>query len=109
MHRFDPFVIEQLGFVGIEQHAGGSDSSPDSAGFYAWCADSPTEDETVLIFSPTGKAPWLVTVGRVLQRDAVYALARRAGSLGLPRDSAALTRSSPTPFHGQGIPSTVLL
>ncbi len=41
------------------------------------------------IFSPTGKAPWLVTVGGVLQRDAAYALARKASSLGLPRDTYA--------------------
>ncbi len=41
------------------------------------------------IFSPTGKAPWLVTIGGVLQRDAAYALARKARSLGLPRDTYA--------------------
>jgi hypothetical protein len=41
------------------------------------------------VFSPTGRAPWLVTVGGVQQRDAAYALARRAGSLGLPRDTYA--------------------
>jgi hypothetical protein len=41
------------------------------------------------IFSPTGRAPWLVTVGGVLERDAAYALARKARSLGLPRDTFA--------------------
>ncbi len=41
------------------------------------------------IFSPTGRAPWLVTVGGVLERDAAYALARQAPSLGLPRDTYA--------------------
>lgn len=42
-----------------------------------------------VVFSPTGKAPWLVTIGGVLQRDAAYALARKARSLGLPRDTYA--------------------
>jgi eukaryotic-like serine/threonine-protein kinase len=41
------------------------------------------------IFSPTGKGPWLVTVGGALQRDAAYALARKASSLGLPGDTYA--------------------
>jgi hypothetical protein len=41
------------------------------------------------VFSPTGNAPWLVTIGGVLQRDAAYALARKARSLGLPRDTYA--------------------
>ena len=41
------------------------------------------------IFSPTGKAPWLVTIGGPLQRDAAYALARKARGLGLPRDTYA--------------------
>lgn len=41
------------------------------------------------IFAPNGKAPWLVTVGGVLERDAAYALARKARSLGLPRDTYA--------------------
>jgi hypothetical protein len=41
------------------------------------------------IFSPTGKAPWLVTVGGLLQRDAAFALARNARALGLPRDTYA--------------------
>jgi len=41
------------------------------------------------VFSPTGRAPWLVTVGGTLDRDAAYALARKARSLGLPRDTYA--------------------
>jgi hypothetical protein len=41
------------------------------------------------VFSPTGRAPWLVTIGGVQQRDAAYALARKAPSLGLPRDTYA--------------------
>jgi len=41
------------------------------------------------VFSPTGKGPWLVTVGGALQRDAAYALAREARSLGLPPDTYA--------------------
>lgn len=40
-------------------------------------------------FSPKGRAPWLVTIGGPMDRDAAYALARRAGSLGLPRDTYA--------------------
>jgi eukaryotic-like serine/threonine-protein kinase len=41
------------------------------------------------VFSPTGQAPWLVTIGGVMQRDAAYALARKARTLGLPRDTYA--------------------
>jgi eukaryotic-like serine/threonine-protein kinase len=41
------------------------------------------------VFSPTGRAPWLVTVGGAMERDAAYALARKAPSLGLPRDTYA--------------------
>lgn len=41
------------------------------------------------VFSPSGRAPWLVTVGGAMDRDAAYALARKAGSLGLPRDTYA--------------------
>lgn len=40
-------------------------------------------------FSPNGKAPWLVTIGGVLQRDEAYAMAHKARSLGLPRDTYA--------------------
>jgi hypothetical protein len=41
------------------------------------------------VFSPTGRAPWLVTVGGAMERDAAFALARKAPSLGLPRDTYA--------------------
>ena len=41
------------------------------------------------VFSPSGRGPWLVTIGGALKRDAAYALARRARSLGLPRDTYA--------------------
>lgn len=41
------------------------------------------------VFSPTGRAPWLVTVGGAMPRDAAYAMARKAQSLGLPRDTYA--------------------
>jgi hypothetical protein len=41
------------------------------------------------VFSPSGKAPWLVTIGGVQQRDAAYALAHKASGLGLPRDTYA--------------------
>ena len=40
-------------------------------------------------FSPTGRAPWLVTIGGALERDAAYELARKARSMGLPRDTYA--------------------
>jgi len=41
------------------------------------------------VFSPNGRAPWLVTVGGAMERDAAYALARKAPGLGLPRDTYA--------------------
>ena len=41
------------------------------------------------IFSPNGHAPWLVTIGGALQKEDAYALARKARSLGLPRDTYA--------------------
>jgi eukaryotic-like serine/threonine-protein kinase len=41
------------------------------------------------VFSPNGRAPWLVTIGGVQQREAAYALAHKASSLGLPRDTYA--------------------
>jgi hypothetical protein len=40
-------------------------------------------------FTPSGRAPFLVSVGGVMERNAAYALARRAGSLGLPHDTYA--------------------
>jgi hypothetical protein len=41
------------------------------------------------VFSVNGRTPWLVTIGGGLQRDDAYALARKARSLGLPRDTYA--------------------
>ncbi|HKF48524.1 MAG TPA: hypothetical protein VKB38_14295 [Terracidiphilus sp.] len=41
------------------------------------------------VFSPTGKSPWLVTVGGAMHRDAAYSLARKAPALGLPGDTYA--------------------
>lgn len=46
------------------------------------------------VFSPNGKAPWLVTIGGTLQRDAAYALARSARNLGLPPDTYAQNYSA---------------
>ncbi|HEY3705542.1 MAG TPA: SPOR domain-containing protein [Terracidiphilus sp.] len=40
-------------------------------------------------FSPSGRAPWLVTVGGAMDRDDAYALAAKVRGLGLPRDSYA--------------------
>ena len=41
------------------------------------------------VFSPRGRAPYLVAVGGVMTRDQAYALARRARGMGLPRDTYA--------------------
>lgn len=41
------------------------------------------------VFSPKGHAPYLVTIGGVLDRDAAYALARRSRRMGFPRDTYA--------------------
>ena len=41
------------------------------------------------VFSPMNRAPWLVTIGGVLDRDKAYELAHKARSLGLPRDAYA--------------------
>jgi hypothetical protein len=41
------------------------------------------------VFTPNGRAPYLVTVGGVMSRDEAFALARKARSEGLPRDSYA--------------------
>jgi hypothetical protein len=38
------------------------------------------------IFTPSGHAPYLVSIGGLMDRDAAYALARRSRSLGLPHD-----------------------
>ncbi|MFP5237755.1 MAG: hypothetical protein ACLGSD_17810 [Acidobacteriota bacterium] len=41
------------------------------------------------VFSPNGRAPYLVTVGGDLNREQAYAMARRARGMGLPRDTYA--------------------
>jgi len=41
------------------------------------------------VFTPSGHAPYLVSIGGVMERDAAYALARRARSLELPHDTYA--------------------
>lgn len=41
------------------------------------------------VFSPNGRAPYLVTVGGDLSRQEAYAMAHRARSMGLPRDTYA--------------------
>jgi eukaryotic-like serine/threonine-protein kinase len=41
------------------------------------------------VFTPNGRAPYLVTVGGLMSRDEAFALARKARSEGLPRDSYA--------------------
>jgi hypothetical protein len=39
-----------------------------------------------VVFTPGGRAPYLVSIGGVMDRDAAYALARRSRSQGLPHD-----------------------
>lgn len=41
------------------------------------------------VFTAHGRAPYLVSIGGIMDRDAAYALARRARSLGLPHDTYA--------------------
>jgi hypothetical protein len=41
------------------------------------------------VFTPNGRAPYLVTVGGAMSRDEAFALARKARSEGLPRDMYA--------------------
>jgi hypothetical protein len=41
------------------------------------------------VFTPSGRAPYLVSVGGVMDRETAHAMARRSRSLGLPRDSYA--------------------
>jgi hypothetical protein len=41
------------------------------------------------VFTPTGRAPYLVTVGGVMSRDQAFAFAQRVRRQGLPRDSYA--------------------
>ncbi len=42
-----------------------------------------------VVFTPSGHAPYLISIGGLMDRDAAYALARRSRSLGLPRDMYA--------------------
>jgi eukaryotic-like serine/threonine-protein kinase len=42
-----------------------------------------------VVFSPSGQAPYLVSIGGLMDRDAARALARRNRSLGLPHDTYA--------------------
>ena len=41
------------------------------------------------VFTPSGHAPYLVSIGGVMDRDAAYTLARRSSALGLPHDTYA--------------------
>jgi hypothetical protein len=41
------------------------------------------------VFTPSGHAPFLVSIGGLMDRDAAHALARRNRSLGLPHDTYA--------------------
>jgi hypothetical protein len=41
------------------------------------------------VFTPTGHAPYLVTIGGVMARDQAYSLARKSRGSGLPRDTYA--------------------
>jgi eukaryotic-like serine/threonine-protein kinase len=41
------------------------------------------------VFTPSGRAPYLVTVGGAMNRDEAFALARKVRGEGLPRDSYA--------------------
>jgi hypothetical protein len=41
------------------------------------------------VFTPSGNAPYLVSIGGVMDRDAAYALARRSRTLDLPPDTYA--------------------
>lgn len=41
------------------------------------------------VFSPSGHAPYLVTIGGAMNRDEAYALAHKSRGLGLPRDTYA--------------------
>jgi hypothetical protein len=42
-----------------------------------------------VVFTPSGHAPYLVSIGGLMDRDAAHALARRSRSLGLPHDMYA--------------------
>jgi hypothetical protein len=61
----------------------------DQAKKKAWSLAQQDPALSPAVFSPSGRAPWLVTIGGALDRDAAYALASNARSLGLPRDTYA--------------------
>ena len=42
-----------------------------------------------VVFTPSGRAPYLVSIGGIMDRNAAHALARRSRSLGLPHDMYA--------------------
>ena len=46
------------------------------------------------VFTPTGRAPYLVTVGGVMSREQAFALAQQVRGLGLPRDTYAQNYSA---------------
>jgi hypothetical protein len=41
------------------------------------------------VFTPTGQAPYLVTIGGAMGRDDAFALVTKARNEGLPRDTYA--------------------
>lgn len=49
------------------------------------------------VFAPTGRAPYLVTVGGVMSRDQAFAFAQQARKQGLPRDTYAQNYSGKRP------------
>jgi hypothetical protein len=51
------------------------------------------------VFTPSGHAPYLVTVGGVMNRDQAFAFVRKARRLGLPRDTYAQN------YSGKPLPS----
>lgn len=46
-------------------------------------------DLQAAVFSPKGRAPYLVSIGGVMNKDAAFALAHRSRGMGLPRDTYA--------------------
>lgn len=49
------------------------------------------------VFTPTGRAPYLVTVGGAMSRDQAFAFVQQVRKLGLPRDSYAQNYSGKRP------------
>jgi hypothetical protein len=41
------------------------------------------------VFTPSGRAPYLVTVGGAMSRDQAFALVQRVRKMGLPHDTYA--------------------